>query len=94
MLRESGFRAAPGGTLSVTSSEALSMVSMVRFGSSTHSANYDQRRLELCGPSTAACGNQTSFTIPGVGVAIAGPWMVWCVSTTGVVSTAATLSVT
>ena len=47
---------APGGSLTVTASEPLAMVSMLRMGGATHSTNTDQRRLELCGPSTTPCG--------------------------------------
>ncbi|NJR43357.1 MAG: DUF1929 domain-containing protein [Akkermansiaceae bacterium] len=66
---------------------ALSMVSMVRLGSATHSANTDQRRLELCGPAAGACGGATkTVTVPGAGIAIPGKWMVFGINGAGVVS--------
>ena len=70
------------------------MVSMIRVGSSTHSANTDQRRLELCGPSTTACsGDDVMVAIPVRGVAIAGYWMVFGVNEAGVPSEAAMLHI-
>lgn len=79
----------------VTGSEDLSMVSIVRMGGETHSANTDQRRLELCGPSTRACGGATpTVTVPGTGIAIPGPWMAFGINTAGIVSVAQILTVT
>lgn len=84
----------PGSLISVSSSQALSMVSMVRMGAETHSTNTDQRRLELCGPSTDPCtGLSTFVAIPGPGIATPGLWMVFGMSEAGVPSVAATLSV-
>ena len=68
------------------------MVSMIRYSGSTHSTNTDQRRLELCGPSTEACGGANPMVaIPGAGVAIPGYWMVFGINAAGVPSVAATL---
>ena len=68
------------------------MVSMVRCSSTTHSTNTDQRRLELCGPSTEARdGDASEVAIPGAGVAIPGYWMVFGIIAAGVPSVAATL---
>jgi galactose oxidase len=79
----------------VTGSEALSMVAMVRMGTSTHSVNTDQRRLELCGDATTACGGATpTATIPGEGLAIPGNWMVFGLNLDGVPSVAEILKVT
>jgi galactose oxidase len=47
--------AANGSPITVTGSEQLMMVSMIRMGSATHSTNTDQRRIELCGPFTTPC---------------------------------------
>ena len=78
--------------MSVTGSEALSMVSMIRFSSATHGTNTDQRRLELCGPSSTACGSANpNVAIPGEGVAIPGYWMVFGINAAGVPSVGATL---
>ena len=71
------------------------MVSMLRMGGATHGTNTDQRRLELCGPSTSPCGGASaSLTVPGAGIAIPGNWMVFAVNAAGVPSVASTLVVT
>lgn len=71
------------------------MVSMVRMSSSTHGTNTDQRRLELCGPSTSTCGaGNPALKVPGAGIAIPGTWMVFGVNSVGVVSVAQILMVT
>ena len=70
------------------------MVSMVRYSAETHSTNTDQRRLELCGPSSTACGGANpSVVIPGAGVAIPGFWMLFGFNLAGVPSVAATLHI-
>jgi Domain of unknown function (DUF1929) len=59
----------------VTSSTALKIISIIRLGSSTHSVNNDQRRLELCGPAAGACaaGTSNTVTIPAdPGIALPG----------------------
>ena len=77
-----------GDTLTVTGNVALSMVSIIRLGSATHSVDTDQRRIELCGPSTTACAGRTNtVTIPAdSGIAIAGNWMVFGLNGAGVPS--------
>ena len=71
------------------------MLSIIRFGSSTHSINTDQRRVEMCGPSSTACaGADVTITIPSDYVAIAGYWMVFGVNEAGVPSEGATLHIT
>jgi galactose oxidase len=70
------------------------MVSMIRISGSTHSANTDQRRLELCGSSTAPCAGATAtVTVPGPGIAIPGPWMVFGINSAGVPSVSKILTV-
>ena len=81
--------------MDITASEPLSMVSIIRFGSSTHSTNTDQRRIEMCGPSTTACaGADVTITIPSDYQAIMGYWMVFGVNEAGVPSEGATLHIT
>jgi galactose oxidase len=84
-----------GSKLIITSSEDMMMVSMIRFGSVTHTANTDQRRIELCGPYTKPCGGDTTEqTIPNdSGVAVPGYWMIFAVNQYGVPSEAAILHV-
>lgn len=82
--------AAHGSSLVVTASEQLMMVSMVRMGSATHSTNTDQRRLELCGPSTSPCDlSPVNITIPAdPGIALPGHWMFFGVNAAGTPSEA------
>jgi galactose oxidase len=85
-----------GDVLTVTSSERLKSVSIIRFGSATHSTNTDQRRLELCGPAPTACDTSTSntVTIPAdAGIALPGYWMVFGVNMAGVPSVSKTVLV-
>lgn len=79
-----------GDSLEVTANEQLMMVSMIRFGSATHSTNTDQRRLELCGPFTSPCGlSPVNVTIPAdPGISLAGYWMFFGVNAKGTPSEA------
>ena len=81
-------RAGVGGQITVTSTEELLQVSMIRMGSSTHSVNLDQRRLELCGDTSLSCNCDLSvtLTVPGEGIAIPGYWMMFGVNAAGVPS--------
>ena len=85
-----------GGSVKVTASEQLMMLSMIRMGSATHSTNTDQRRIELCGPFTKPCSvSPVSFTVhEDPGIALAGNWMIFGVNAKGVPSVAANLLVT
>jgi galactose oxidase len=84
-----------GDSLQVTSSEPLMMISMIRMSTATHSSNTDQRRLELCGPSTVPCGaSPVTVTIDeDPGIALAGNWMFFGVNAQGVPSVASTVLV-
>jgi galactose oxidase len=84
-----------GSWMTVTSSEEMMMVSMIRFGSVTHATNTDQRRIELCGPYTKACaGKEAVLQVPSdAGVAVPGNWMIFAVNKNGVPSEAAVLNV-
>ena len=80
-----------GDTLTIDASATLRSVAIVRFGSATHAVNTDQRRVELCGPATKACGAGTAVTVTvpaDPGIAIPGYWMVFGVDTAGVPSVA------
>lgn len=84
-----------GASITVTSSEQLMMVSMIRMGSATHSTNTDQRRIELCGPLTTACAaSPVTVTIDeDPGIALGGNWMIFGVNANGVPSVASILLV-
>jgi galactose oxidase len=85
-----------GDDVTVTSDSALSVISMIRYGTSTHALNTDQRRIELCGPATTACAgganNVYTVTVPSNrGVEILGAWMLFGVNTAGVPSVSSKL---
>lgn len=84
-----------GETITVTSDEDILQVSMIRMGSSTHSVNLDQRRLELCGDTSLSCNCETTVTVtvPGEGIAIPGYWMVFVINAAGVPSVGFTVQV-
>jgi galactose oxidase len=81
-----------GAKIIVTADAALSSISMIRYGTSTHALNTDQRRIELCGPATNPCTGASAqaytVTIPAdKGIAIEGAWMLFGVDAAGVPST-------
>lgn len=84
-----------GAYFKVTSSDQLMMVSMIRMGSATHSTNTDQRRIELCGPYSKACGGKSvTVQVPSdAGIAVPGNWMIFAVNGNGVPSEAEILNV-
>jgi Domain of unknown function (DUF1929) len=82
-----------GDSIDVSANTALGGISMIRYGSVTHSLNTDQRRIELCGPATSACvgggttGRVYTVTIPSdPGIALQGGWMVFGMDIAGVPS--------
>jgi galactose oxidase len=88
--------AAPvGSSITVTGSEQLMMISMIRMGTNTHSTNTDQRRIELCGPFTWACSTgPVTVSIPAdPGIALPGYWMVFGINALGTPSVASILLV-
>ena len=83
---------AVGGTFSVTTDSACTF-SIIRYTSTTHTVNTDQRRIALTPTSTA--GTTYTFTLPtDPGVALPGYWYVWAVNGAGVPGLAETLQIT
>lgn len=84
-----------GSWVTVSSSDEIMMVSLIRLGSVTHSTNTDQRRIELCGPYSKICGgNSVKVQIPSHdGVAVPGHWMIFVVNKYGIASEAAMLQI-
>jgi Domain of unknown function (DUF1929) len=88
-----------GSQVTVTGSTSLKVISIIRFGSSTHSVNTDQRRIQLCGssakPCTPATGtNKYTLTLPNdTGIVLPGYWMVFGLNTAGVPSSAKILKI-
>ncbi|KAH0556983.1 hypothetical protein GP486_005227 [Trichoglossum hirsutum] len=82
--------APPGAILTITTKSAVAAASLLRYGSSTHSLNNDQRRIEL---DLNAAGTGTNFqykvSIPSEkGIAIPGYWMLFVIDALGVPSEA------
>ena len=84
-----------GGALTVTSSEPLMMISLIRYSSVTHSTNTDQRRIELCGPYSDPCpASPATVELPDDGgIVIGGYWMLFGVNHAGVPSVATSVLV-
>lgn len=82
-----------GATFTATTSGAVKSFAMIRFGSTTHTVNTDQRRIPLT-PS-AVSGNTYTLQVPSdAGVAIPGPYMLFALDANGVPSVSASLMVT
>jgi hypothetical protein len=88
---------ANGNAFTVTGNVALSKIAIIRYGSSTHAVDTDQRRIELCGPGrpcTPTSGTTYSVTIPAdPGVVPPGNWMVFGLNSAGVPSVSRTVRI-
>lgn len=77
-----------GGSFTVNGNGCTNQYSVIRYGSTTHTVNTDQRRLVLT-------SNGNTVTIPNdAGVALPGYWMVFCLNTAGVPSYAKSIQIT
>ena len=84
---------AAGGTLTVKTGSAVTNFSLIRYGTSTHTVNTDQRRIPVT--PTGGAGNTYSVKIPADhGVALPGYWMLFAVNSAGVPSLAMTVKIT
>ena len=82
-----------GGTITVVTNSAISDWSLIRYGSTTHTVNTDQRRIILT-PATTS-GTTYTFQIPGdSGVALPGFWMLFALDSAGVPSVAQSIKIT
>jgi galactose oxidase len=81
-----------GGQVTVNTNGPVTAMSMVRFGSATHSVNTDQRRIPL---TIASAGtNSYKFTVPNdYGIALPGYYMLFAMNAAGVPSVAKTIRV-
>jgi galactose oxidase len=80
-----------GDTLQVTTDGAATF-SLVRYGSTTHTVNTDQRRVPL---TTTGSGPTYSAVLPSdPGVLLPGPWMLFAINGNGVPSVARTIFIT
>ena len=83
-----------GGRFTATTGGATTGgFSLIRFGSTTHTVNTDQRRIKLT--PTATNGNTYTLAVPSdAGIALPGYWMLFALNGAGVPSTAKTLKIT
>jgi galactose oxidase len=68
-------------------------MSLIRYGSATHTVNTDQRRIPLS--PTPAGTNSYKVTVPSdSGIALPGYWMLFAINSNGVPSVASTIKIT
>ncbi|KFA74394.1 hypothetical protein S40288_03973 [Stachybotrys chartarum IBT 40288] len=81
----------PGATLQVTT-DVASTFALIRYGSTTHTVNTDQRRIRL---RTTASGLTYTAVLPSdPGVLLNGPWMLFALSSSGVPSVSRAIRIT
>lgn len=82
--------ASPGTTISVTTDRPMARFALIRFGSSTHTVDTDQRRIPLAGSG----GTSHSLRLPAdTGTLVPGPYMLFALTSAGVPSVARTVSI-
>lgn len=70
----------------------VTSMSLIRYGSATHTVDTDQRRIPLT--LTSAGTNSYKFTIPNdYGIAIPGYWMLFAMNANGVPSTSISIKI-
>jgi galactose oxidase len=83
---------AVGGTLTLVTSGAVTSFSLIRFGTSTHTVNTDQRRISL---TKTESGTTYTVTIPSdPGVALPGYWYLFAIDGAGTPSVGKIIKVT
>lgn len=81
-----------GNSFTVTTTSAVTRFALVRYGSSTHTVNTDQRRIPLT--PTATAGNTYTLQVPSdSGVALPGYWMVFVMNSAGTPSVARSIRI-
>ena len=81
-----------GASFTATTAAAVSTWSLVRYASTTHTVNTDQRRIPL---TPTASGNTYTLTVPNdAGVAIPGYYMLFAMNSAGVPSVSKTVLIT
>jgi galactose oxidase len=82
-----------GGQVTVTTGGGISQMSLLRFGSATHTVDTDQRRIALTFTTTGT--NKYVFTVPNDhGIALPGWWMLFVINAAGVPSVAKAILIT
>jgi galactose oxidase len=84
---------AVGATFTLTTNTAVTSFSLIRYGSTTHTVDTDQRRIVLTPTHTS--GTTYTFVLPtDSGIALPGYWMLFALNSAGVPSVATTVRVT
>jgi galactose oxidase len=82
----------PGASITVSTDTPVTSMSLVRYGSSTHTVNTDQRRIPLALQAVGA--NSYAVAIPSdSGVALPGFWMLFAMDAAGHPSVATTIKI-
>ncbi|KAH7132773.1 galactose oxidase precursor [Dactylonectria macrodidyma] len=82
-----------GSTITFNTDSAVKGASLIRYGTTTHAVNTDQRRIPLTLKNVGT--NKYSFQIPAdSGIAVPGYWMLFALNSANVPSVAATIKVT
>ena len=82
----------PGNTITVKTNTAVTAMSLIRYGSATHTVNTDQRRISLT--LTSAGTDSYTVTIPNdYGIALPGYWMLFAIDGNGRPSVASTIHI-
>ena len=82
----------PGNTITVNTNTAVTAMSLIRYGSATHTVDTDQRRIPLT--LTSAGTNSYKVTIPNdYGIALPGYWMLFAIDGSGHPSVASTIKI-
>ena len=82
-----------GATLTVVTNSPVGSMSLVRYGSATHSVNTDQRRVPLT-PVPAGVNTYRVVVPADPGVALPGYWMLFAMDVAGVPSVSKTIKIT
>lgn len=81
-----------GATITITTNSAVTKFSLIRYGSTTHTVDTDQRRIALSPTSTN--GNTYTVVVPNdAGITLPGYWMLFALTSKGVPSVAKTVRI-
>ncbi|KAK9246515.1 hypothetical protein V1506DRAFT_520806 [Lipomyces tetrasporus] len=84
----------PGSTITVTVNMPVTSMSLIRYGSATHTVNTDQRRIPLTLTPAGSNANSYRVTIPNdYGIALPGYWMLFAIDGEGRPSVAVTIHI-
>lgn len=82
---------AAGATITVNTGGPVASFAMLRYGSSTHTTNTDQRRIPLVSTSAGANSYKVTLGPANVGQVTPGYWMLFAIDNGGVPSIASTI---